>query len=104
MTQRTDMLDRCRATYDLLHTETGYIPTKSAVARTAGVSSSTVDHYWDLLTGVVETHRQVQVAAKRTCLSCRRPFASGWAGHRVCGRCKSLDAWRSGEHDYSLSF
>jgi hypothetical protein len=32
----------------------------------------------------------------RDCLLCRKPFLSTWAGERVCRRCKSTSAWRSG--------
>ncbi|QQP93850.1 hypothetical protein IGS68_34575 (plasmid) [Skermanella sp. TT6] len=43
-----------------------------------------------------EPHRQ----RTRTCLSCGRPFASAHIGHRVCRRCKTLDAWKSGTADF----
>jgi hypothetical protein len=43
-----------------------------------------------------ELHRQ----QTRTCLGCGRPFASAHIGHRVCRRCKGLDAWRSGTLDF----
>jgi hypothetical protein len=32
----------------------------------------------------------------RKCLVCRSPFPSAWAGERVCRRCKTSSAWRSG--------
>lgn len=32
----------------------------------------------------------------KPCLVCRTPFPSEWAGERVCHRCKSTAAWRSG--------
>jgi len=32
----------------------------------------------------------------RQCLICRSPFASAWAGERICRGCKSKAAWRSG--------
>ncbi len=32
----------------------------------------------------------------RQCLICRSPFPSAWAGERICHRCKSKAAWRSG--------
>jgi hypothetical protein len=32
----------------------------------------------------------------RKCLICKTPFPSAWAGERVCRRCKSTSAWRSG--------
>ena len=32
----------------------------------------------------------------RKCLICRSPFPSAWAGERICRRCKSTAAWRSG--------
>jgi hypothetical protein len=32
----------------------------------------------------------------RNCLICKSPFPSAWSGERVCRRCKSTSAWRSG--------
>lgn len=32
----------------------------------------------------------------RSCLICRRDFASAWVGERICRSCKSTSAWRSG--------
>lgn len=32
----------------------------------------------------------------RDCLVCRTPFPSAWSGERICHRCKSTSAWRSG--------
>jgi hypothetical protein len=32
----------------------------------------------------------------RECLVCREAFPSAWAGERICRRCKSTSAWRSG--------
>ncbi len=32
----------------------------------------------------------------KPCLVCKAPFLSEWAGERVCRRCKSTAAWRSG--------
>lgn len=32
----------------------------------------------------------------RNCLICKSPFPSAWAGERICRRCKSTSAWRSG--------
>jgi hypothetical protein len=32
----------------------------------------------------------------RKCLVCKSPFPSSWSGERVCRRCKSTSAWRSG--------
>lgn len=32
----------------------------------------------------------------RNCLICKTEFPSGWAGERICRRCKSTSAWRSG--------
>ncbi len=34
---------------------------------------------------------------KRSCLCCRRPFDSSGAGHRICGGCKSTDAYQSSD-------
>lgn len=35
----------------------------------------------------------------RTCLACRTPFRSEWAGERICNRCKTSSSWRSGTVD-----
>lgn len=35
-------------------------------------------------------------AKTRNCLMCRDLFPSQWAGERVCPKCKSTSAWRSG--------
>jgi hypothetical protein len=32
----------------------------------------------------------------RPCLICKSPFPSEWHGERICRRCKSSVAWRSG--------
>jgi hypothetical protein len=32
----------------------------------------------------------------KPCLVCKSPFLSEWAGERICRRCKSTAAWRSG--------
>jgi hypothetical protein len=32
----------------------------------------------------------------KPCLVCKAPFLSEWAGERICRRCKSSAAWRSG--------
>ncbi len=32
----------------------------------------------------------------RLCLRCQNSFQSEWAGERICARCKSSSAWRSG--------
>jgi hypothetical protein len=32
----------------------------------------------------------------KPCLICKAPFLSEWAGERICRRCKSTAAWRSG--------
>ena len=33
---------------------------------------------------------------RRQCLRCQAEFRSEWAGERICARCKSSNAWRSG--------
>lgn len=35
-------------------------------------------------------------AKVRGCLVCKTPFQSAWSGERICHRCKSTSAWRSG--------
>jgi len=37
------------------------------------------------------------IPRERSCLRCRTTFQSEWAGERICGRCKSTNAWRSGD-------
>jgi len=32
----------------------------------------------------------------RPCLRCQAEFHSGWAGERICSRCKGSTAWRNG--------
>jgi hypothetical protein len=32
----------------------------------------------------------------KPCLVCKSPFLSEWAGERICRRCKSTAAWKSG--------
>ncbi len=32
----------------------------------------------------------------RNCLVCGQEFVSEWSGNRICKRCKSSSAWRSG--------
>ena len=32
----------------------------------------------------------------RVCLVCRSSFASEWVGERICRKCKTGSAWRSG--------
>lgn len=32
----------------------------------------------------------------RRCLRCETTFPSEWAGERICPRCKSSNAWRTG--------
>ncbi len=44
-----------------------------------------------------ETDDEVKTEPKtRKCLLCRQPFPSAWAGERVCRKCKSTSAWRTG--------
>ena len=32
----------------------------------------------------------------RQCLRCNAAFPSKWSGERICSRCKSSNAWRTG--------
>lgn len=44
-----------------------------------------------------DTETEQRPAPKtRPCLVCKTPFPSEWSGERVCRRCKSGKAWRSG--------
>ncbi len=40
--------------------------------------------------------RQQDQEKVRKCLICQEQFPSAWSGERVCRRCKSTSAWRSG--------
>jgi predicted RNA-binding Zn-ribbon protein involved in translation (DUF1610 family) len=45
----------------------------------------------------VAQEEDAQADAKtRQCLVCRQQFPSEWAGERICPKCKSTAAWRSG--------
>ena len=37
-------------------------------------------------------------ARERMCLMCGEPFASAWAGNRICDKCRSLARWRGGNN------
>lgn len=43
------------------------------------------------------------VPKKRPCLRCKSDFASQWSGERVCPRCKTSRAWKSGEQARAFS-
>jgi len=43
-------------------------------------------------------------ATPRLCLKCRVPFASAWAGERVCAKCKTTRIWRDGVADDTASW
>ncbi|MDX1709915.1 MAG: hypothetical protein R3316_02110 [Rhodovibrionaceae bacterium] len=45
-----------------------------------------------------ETEEQpvTELRKTRKCLRCRERFESEWAGERICPRCKSSQAWKSG--------
>ena len=42
------------------------------------------------------TSDRVHVTKTRSCLKCREPFKSEWAGERVCKTCEGRDSWRTG--------
>lgn len=44
----------------------------------------------------VTDHPTSEVRKTRQCLRCNVTFSSRWSGERVCVRCKSSAAWRSG--------
>jgi len=46
-------------------------------------------------TEVVDVADETRVKTRR-CLVCRDAFESAWAGERICRKCKSTAAWRSG--------
>ena len=44
----------------------------------------------------VESLPAISRPQRRNCLRCREVFDSEWSGERICSRCKSSTAWRSG--------
>ena len=48
------------------------------------------------------SHGSVEPPKVRTCLNCREPFDSFWAGERICKVCKSREAWRTSGSDMSV--
>lgn len=49
-----------------------------------------------LLSLVVTDLPRVDIPKTRHCLKCNAIFTSKWCGERVCTRCKSSKAWKSG--------
>jgi len=39
-------------------------------------------------------HARVPLSKRRSCLCCSGTFESGWAGERICPRCKTSATWR----------
>ena len=39
----------------------------------------------------------------RKCLTCGEKFESAWSGERICKKCKSTSAWKSGVMDGGVS-
>lgn len=64
-----------------------------ADARSSGDDASVLARDEDMDELKVRPQDQEKV---RKCLICQEPFPSAWAGERVCRRCKSTSAWRSG--------
>ena len=44
----------------------------------------------------LEVDRGWDVPKLRKCLTCQTQFESEWSGERICKRCKSSAAWKSG--------
>ena len=65
--------------------------TSSECIRTPEEHSTAVDEWHERPEPVRANEPKI-----RKCLICRSPFASAWAGERICRRCKSTAAWRSG--------
>ena len=102
MAMKPETILRVRTAFEVLEILLDRTPTQKEVARAAPATSATVSALWLDLTCDEEDDdpRPVQVAARRPCLGCRRPFPSLSAGHRVCPRCRGLDAWRDGIIEY----
>lgn len=47
-------------------------------------------------TETIIDRQRCDVPKIRRCLRCKEEFPSQWSGERVCSRCKSTNAWRSG--------
>jgi hypothetical protein len=101
---KQETLDRCRNAFDVLTIMLDREPTQREVSRVAGASSATVSSVWDELTvDDTDDGRPLQVAATRSCLCCRKPFPSRSVGHRICPRCKGLEAWQAGVADFAVT-
>lgn len=80
--------------------------TWEAVAREMNCSGTTIRHRMEKLRerGECNPNKDHSKPApdktherkSRHCLMCTKQFVSGWPGERVCKRCKSTAAWRSG--------
>ena len=47
-------------------------------------------------TDELSDRRAPEVSKIRLCLKCRSEFESLWSGERLCKRCKTSKAWRTG--------
>ena len=104
MAIKLETVERCRAAFDVISILLDREPSQREVSKAAGASSSTVSSVWDELTADgTDDGRPVQVAATRSCLCCRKPFPSRSAGHRICPRCKALEAWQAGVADFAVT-
>lgn len=93
-------IERCRIAFDILTIMLDRQPSQREVSRAAPASNATVSAVWDDISGEVEPP-PIHVQTTRRCLVCQNPFVSKWVGSRVCPRCKGLDAWKDGAHEYS---
>jgi hypothetical protein len=99
---KAETLDRCRLAFDVLSILLERTPSQREVSRVAPASLSSVADAWPDLTAAPEDMpAQVQVQAARRCLVCGNLFSSVWVGHRVCPKCRGLEAWQT-PTDYAV--
>jgi hypothetical protein len=50
-----------------------------------------------------EAHRILLAQRPRKCLCCQRDFESAGVGNRICGRCRSSEAFTCSPAEYSIA-
>lgn len=99
MAPKPETIARVRNTYGVLGILLDRVPTQKEVCKAAPATRATVSTVWEEI-ACDEAPAPRQQEAQRKCLSCGRMFLSDSVGNRICGRCKSLDSWRSSVSDY----